>query len=91
MRNLVHEACRVVLENTKKEKRSFFFLSFKNEDGNTLTPRIPDCDYTRLDLEDNTTNRVCVSTRIAGSISGIARNQDMTGAIFYVHEIVSDN
>ena len=91
MRNLVHEACRVVLENTKKEKRSFFFLSFKNEDGNTLTPRIPDCDYTRLDLEDNTTNRVCVSTRIAGSISGIAGNQDMTGAIFYVHEIVSDN
>lgn len=91
MENLLHEVCETFLESNKiKEKRSFFFLSDKNMTNKILIPRVPDNGYTRKGLEDNTTNRVCVSTTIQGAISGIAGNTDKTGMRAFVHEIISD-
>jgi len=51
---------------TKKNKTTYYFASRENLDGKTLTPRIP---LSRMEIEDDKTERICVSKSINGCLS----------------------
>lgn len=68
---------------------NMYFLSENNNDGATLSPRIPQNFYTRNGYESQDTPRVCFSTTIDGCLIGIPR--DVDGKIFYVHNPADNN
>lgn len=63
---------------------SLFFLSDKNMDGKTLTPRVPNNFLIKNGYEDNKTPRVCFAPSIDQALMAISRN--LKDEELYVHQ-----
>ena len=70
--------------NQVSKKVDLVFLSDKNMNGKTLTPRVPDNFLIKNGYEDGETPRVCFARSIDGALMGLSQN--LTGKEFYVHQ-----
>ena len=68
---------------TESKESKLFFLSDKNMDGKTLNPRVPNNFFTKNDMEDDTTPRVCLAPDIKYCLRAISAG--LQGKEFFVH------
>lgn len=74
--------------SVQSKKKSLFFLSNKNFDGQILYPRVPANFFTRKGYEDPVTPRICFCSSVDGCLTAIARN--LENQEFYVHTPVGN-
>ena len=74
------------VDELKNYKGHLYFISEKNMDGATLSPRVPTNYFTENGYEDNWTKRICFSSSVDGCLKGLSQNN--TGKTFNVYEAV---
>ena len=72
--------------NTDESRSTKTFYHLSKREKTKLIPKVYNSDF-----EDQTTPRVCVSSSIQGCLIGINEDKDITGKIFHVYEVTSNN
>lgn len=75
--------------NLSKYTGSMYFISERNFDNKTLTPKIPHNYFTQNGYEDCTTRRVCFAPSINKCLMGMSYN--CAGKEFFVHKPIKDD
>ena len=73
----------IFLNESVEKETNLIFLSDKNMDGKTLTPRVPNNFLIKNGYEDSTTSRICFASSIDKALMAISRN--LKGEELYVH------